>query len=159
MKHYYENILLHHKVRLGPYALTEKSITEFGAMWDPLPLHIDPDFAAETANGRVIASGFHLLAICQKMFIEQNPPLAIVVGLGIDEVRFLNPGLPGDQLFLEIEVVAKRESRSNPAVGIVTHSSQLLDQDGKAILSYKGTGMIEKREKSGECVIRPVVSS
>ncbi len=147
MQDYYEDIQLNQLDRLGPFALTEKDIIDFAGMWDPLPLHTDPGFAKATARGQVIASGFHLLAICHKLMIEQKP-MAIVVGLGIDEVRFLNPGRPGNLLILEIEAIAKRESKSKPAAGIVTHSSRLLNQQDQVVLTYKGTGMIEKREST-----------
>ncbi|MBU0480091.1 MAG: hypothetical protein KKG47_03200 [Proteobacteria bacterium] len=143
---YYEDITLNQPDRLGPFALTEEGIIEFAAIWDPLPLHTANDYAGKTSYGKVIASGFHLLAICQKLFIEQYP-MAVEIGLGLDEVRFISPGLPGDLLTLEIKAISMRESRSNPAVGIVTHSSRLLTQDDRTVLTYKGTGMIEKRER------------
>jgi acyl dehydratase len=146
---YYEDITLHHSDRLGPFVLTEKDILDFAGMWDPLSLHTDPGFAKATGQGQghVIASGFHLLAICQKLMIENNP-MAIVVGLGLDEVRFLTPGRPGDRFILEIEAISKRESGSRPDSGIVTHSFRLLNQHDEAVLTYKGTGMIRKRSSS-----------
>jgi len=145
MKEYYEDIALHRPRRLGPFALTEADIVDYAERWDPLPMHTNPDFAAETNFGKVIASGFHLLAICQKLMIEENP-MAIIVGLGLDEVRFLNPGRPGDRLTVEIEAISKRESKSRPGAGIVSHSLRLLNQHGETVLTYKGAGMIEKRK-------------
>lgn len=82
--------------------------------------------------------------------------MAIVVGLGLDEVRFLTSGMPGDHLFLEIEAIAKRESISRPHSGIATHSFRLVNQHGKVILTYKGTGIIKKRHTdSGAGALRP----
>ncbi|MCA1764808.1 MAG: hypothetical protein LC633_00890 [Desulfobulbaceae bacterium] len=146
MTEYYEDIALHQRRRLGPHLLTGKEIRDFAGSWDPLPLHTDPGYAETSGQGVVIASGFHLLAICQKLMIEQNP-MAIVIGLGLDEVRFLAPGRPGDRLTVEIEAISKRESRSRPEAGIVTHYLRLFNQDEEVVLSYKGTGMIEKRDR------------
>jgi acyl dehydratase len=152
---HYEDISLHQTHRLGPFVLTEKDILDFAGQWDPLPLHVDPEFAKTTDKGHVIASGFQLLAVCQKLMVERKP-MAIVVGLGLDEVRFMTSGMPGDHLFLEIEAIAKRESKSRPHAGIVTHSFRLLNQHGDAILTYKGTGIIKKRHAaSGAGAIRP----
>ena len=147
MTAYYEDITLHVKEHLGPFLLKEKDIIDFAGVWDPLPMHTQPGSDGVIANGQVIASGFHLLAICQKLFIEQSP-IAVVIGLGIDEVKFQNPGLPGDRLTLEIEAIEKRESVSRPSAGIVTRYSRLLNQEAHGILTYKGTGMVEKREKN-----------
>lgn len=146
MIEHYEDIELHETYRLGPFVLTEKDILDFAGRWDPLPFHTDPEFARTTSRGQVIASGFQLLAICQKLMVGGRP-MAFVAGLGLDEVRFLTSVMPDDRLVLEIEAIAKRESRSNPDNGIVTHAFRLLNHHAEVVLIYKGTGLIEKRHK------------
>jgi acyl dehydratase len=143
-KEYFEDIELHRTHRLGEYLLKEKDIIDFAKSWDPLPFHIDPEFAGTSATGGVIASGFQLLAICQKLLIEEKP-MAFLAGLGLDEVRFLAPVMPYDLLVLEIEAISKRESKSNPKAGIVTHTFRLLNQRDEPVLTYKGAGIVEKR--------------
>ena len=137
---YYEDIAVNKPRRLGPFFLTGPDIREFAVIWDPLPMHTG------AGEGQVIASGFHLLAISHKLMIEQNP-LAVIIGLGLEEVKFLAPGRPGDSLTVEIAAIAKRESKSRPGVGIVSHSIRMLNQHGETVLTYKGTGMVEKRNK------------
>ena len=143
-REYFEDIELHRTHRLGEYILKEKDIIDFGRAWDPLPFHVDPEFAGTTQVGGIIASGFQLLAICQKLFIE-GKPIAFLAGLGLDEVRFLAPVMPNDVLVLEIEAISKRESKSNPNGGIVTHAFRLLNQRDEPVLTYKGAGLAEKR--------------
>ena len=81
------------------------------------------------------------------LFIGKKPT-AWLAGLGLDEVRFLAPVRPGDTLVLDVETVSTRESKSNPEAGIVSHSFKLLNQHEEAVLTYKGAGMVEKRDKS-----------
>jgi len=143
-KAYFEDIKLHEAYRIGDYLLEEKEIIDFAKKYDPLPFHIDPDFARTTTFGSIIASGFQLLAICQRLFIEKKP-IAFLAGLGLEEVRFVAPGMPGDVLVLEVEPVSKRQSESNPQAGIVTHRFRLLNQRDEPLLTYKGVGIVEKR--------------
>jgi acyl dehydratase len=146
-KSYYEDFTLHERCRLGPYVIREKEIINFAKQWDPLPFHIDPLFAATTDVGSIIASGFQLLAITQKLFIEQKPT-AWLIGLGLDEVRFVAPVLPDDILFLEFETISKRSSKSRPEGGIVTNAFTLLNQRNDPVLTYRAAGLVEKRNKA-----------
>lgn len=143
-KEYFEDIELHQTHRLGEYLLKEQDIIDFAKKWDPLPFHTDPEFAKTTATGGLIASGFQLLAIAQGLFIGKRPT-AWLAGLGLDEVRFLAPVGPGDTLVLEVETLSKRSSKSNPKAGIVTHAFRLLNQRDEPVLTYKGAGIVEKR--------------
>jgi acyl dehydratase len=145
-KIYFEDFTLHEHCRLGPYIIEEKEIIDFAKQWDPLPFHIDPQLAETTSIGAIIASGFQLLAITQKLFIEQRPT-AWLIGLGLDEVRFLAPVRPKDTLVLEFETISKRSSKSRPEGGIVTNAFTLLNQRDEAVLTYKGSGMVEKRNR------------
>ena len=143
-REYFEDIELRQTRRLGEYLLHEKDIIDFAKLWDPLPFHIDPEFAGTTEAGGIIASGFQLLAISEKLLIEEKPT-AWIAGLGLDEVRFQAPAVPDDLLVLEIEAISKRESKSNSKAGIVTHTFRLLNQRDEAVLTYKGAGLVEKR--------------
>jgi acyl dehydratase len=61
------------------------------------------------------ASGWHTAAIAMRLSVETRPfgphPL---LGLGVDELRWLAPVRPDDLLHLEGEVVELTPSRSKP---------------------------------------------
>jgi len=145
IKIYYEDFILHERHRLGPYVITKKAMIDFAKQWDPLPFHIDARYAKSTSAGSIIASGFHLLAITHKLCIEQRPT-AWMIGLGLDEVRFLAPVRPNDTLILEAETISKRSSKSRPECGIVTVVFRLFNQRDEVVLTYRGSGMVEKRD-------------
>ena len=100
---YFENISLYQKDRSREYILHEKDIIDFAKKWTPQPFHMDPEYAKTTRIGSLFAAGAHLFAICTKLTVERTPRPATIAGMGIDEMRFLNPGRPGDIFVLERE--------------------------------------------------------
>jgi acyl dehydratase len=52
---------------------------------------------------------------------------------GVDEMRWLAPLRPGDDLTLDIEVAAARVSRSRPETGIVTFKGVVRNAAGVAL--------------------------
>lgn len=47
-------------------------------------------------------------------------------------------------LALEIEDIAKRDSRSNPNAGIIDMLFNLINQRHESVLNYKGTALVRK---------------
>ncbi|MDD5094446.1 MAG: MaoC/PaaZ C-terminal domain-containing protein [Dehalococcoidia bacterium] len=135
--YYYEDIKLHEKYRSKEYLLTEQKIIAFGEEWDPDPSHIDPESAKTSRFGTVIAPAVLLMAIWVKLVREQEPKRAYITGLGWDEVRFLLPSRPGDRIVWEEEPLSKRESKSDPAAGIVRCAMKLLR--GRLRIGVKNT--------------------
>jgi acyl dehydratase len=52
---------------------------------------------------------------------------------GVNEVRWLAPMRPGDDLTLDIEVTEARVSRSRPETGIVTFKGVIRNAAGQAL--------------------------
>lgn len=76
----------------------------------------------------------------------------LMYGLGVDEVRMLKPVEVGDTLRVMIEVLNKRESRSQHDRGIVQVQRNIINQRGEVVMTYKVMGMFRKRaaEKAGK---------
>lgn len=79
-----------------------------------------------------------------------EPKTATRAGLGMDELRLLSPGRPGDALTLECEVTSMRPSKSHPSAGVVVLTNTLLNQRGEIMLTYKLIGLLEKRLQQGQ---------
>lgn len=63
--------------------------------------------------------------------------------LGVDlEIR--NPVFIGDSLTVEIEVVARRESKKTDR-GILTFAHQVKNQDGEVVMEYRVKRMLRRR--------------
>jgi acyl dehydratase len=146
---YYEDIRLHDKYRSREYKLTEDEIIDFGKKWEPAPYHIDPELAKNSLSSGLIAPLVLLFAISIKLSWEWEPRTATRAGLGMDELRLLAPGRPGDALTLECEVTSMRTSKSHPSAGVVVYTNTLLNQRGESVLVYRLVGLVEKRPQKG----------
>jgi len=145
---YYEDIKIHQKWRSSGYLLTEQKIVSFGEEWDPDPLHVDSDFAKTSTFGGLIAPGTLLLSILVRQPREREPKAANSVVLGWDEIRFLAPGRPGDVQVAETQAISKRESQSDPKVGIVHYIIRLLNQHDEPVITLKAVGFSGKHPKA-----------
>src|SRR5437016_11615097 len=105
----------------APMTLTEADIVDFAKKFDPQYFHLDPDAAARSAFGGLVASGLHTLSLTMRLFFDLNLwERAIIGSPGMEEVRFLLPLRPGDTIRAPAEVVAVRRSASKPDRGIVS---------------------------------------
>ncbi len=140
---FYEDVVPGAVLRSGPYLIPEQELVDFAAAWDPLPIHVDKDYAA--AHGGLTAPGLYLLAI--KMRLVHRLPFrgTVIAGFGFDEVRFHRPARPGDALTLELTWREKRRSASKPDRGIVTGRYALINAAGETVLSHLDTILMRLR--------------
>ena len=61
-------------------------------------------------------------------------------------MRLPHPVFAGDTIYARSEVLAKRESKSRPQMGIVTLHTVGYNQDGATVIEFKRTIMVYKRE-------------
>jgi acyl dehydratase len=105
----------------GPRHITREEIVAFAAEYDPQPMHLD-DAAADASLLKGLAgSGWHMCALMMRMmydgFLHQTASLG---SPGVDEMKWLAPFRPGDDMMLDVEVLQARPSQSRPSTGIVT---------------------------------------
>ncbi|WP_165872078.1 MaoC family dehydratase [Natrarchaeobius halalkaliphilus] len=147
MVDYFEDIEVGVRRELGSYRMSDDEIKEFAEQYDPLPIHTDAELASRSRHEGVIASGFHTFAATNRIVTENfKSNLAVIAGLGIDDLRWYNPVRPEDTLTAEMEVLEKRTSESDPNRGIFRLDVTASNQDGDDVISFVDTGMVEVRE-------------
>jgi acyl dehydratase len=62
------------------------------------------------------------------------------------DIKLPKPVYEGDTLWAESEILDKRESRSNPHVGIVSMRSRGINQRHEVVIEFKRTFMVYKRD-------------
>jgi acyl dehydratase len=121
----------------APIPVTEAMIVGFASQYDPQPFHTDPVAAAASPFGSLIASGWHIAALIMRQLVDMKPygktPL---LGLGLDELRWLQPVRPGDSLTTRREVLSVRRSASKPDRGIVKTLTEVSNQDGVKVMTF-----------------------
>ena len=120
-----------------PIEMHEADIIAFGKSFDPQPFHIDPDSAKAGPFGSLIASGWHVAAVVMRQFVDSKPygstPL---LGMGVDELRWLHPVRPGDRLTVKREIISVKRSESKPDRGVIRNATTVTNQDGVVVLRF-----------------------
>ena len=138
---YFEEFAVGDRFALEPITLTEEEIYAFAEKYDPQPIHIDPQFAAQGLFKGIIASGFHTVSAIWGQWIRANKMGTENLGGTIDFLRFLYPVRPSDQLHTVAEVVEKIPS-SKEKRGIVVIKLTVTNQNQKVVLETQSRVII-----------------
>jgi acyl dehydratase len=126
-------------IDVGPREITEVEIIEFARRYDPQYFHTDPDRAAASRWGGLIASGWMTGSVVMQMTVAGVLDGSTCIGSpGVENLEWLQPVRPGDILMLRITVLESRISKSG-VVGIVRWTSQLLNQESIAVFNMIST--------------------
>ena len=144
---YYEDLIVGDKFKhsLGR-TITEADNVLFSALtMNTQPLHLNEDFAAKTQFGARIVNGLFTLGLAVGLTVPDLTEGTIVANLGYDNVRHPHPVFHGDTLYVETEVVEKRESKSRADAGLVRLKHIGRKQDGTVVVEFERTVMFLKR--------------
>jgi len=137
--------------RRGPARLSAEGIIAFAREWDPQPFHVDPEAAAQSPFGGLVASGAHTLALVARLFTT-TLGIAFVAGRGFEQLRLLNPMRPEVDVFLEVRVLELKPG-PQPDTGQVALGLRLVEDGGHAILMGTADTLVARGPGS-----RPVAS-
>lgn len=100
--------------------LTKESITSFAAEYDPQYMHLDEEKAAQGRFNGIIASGIQTMAVSFKLWVETGSyGEDVIAGTAMNNLKFIKPVYPDDELYTVVEVIEVKEKRKNET-GIVT---------------------------------------
>jgi acyl dehydratase len=128
----------------GRRTVTEAEIIEFAKRYDPQWFHTDPVRAGGSRWKGLISSGWLTCAIAMELAVKSVLADSESIGSpGVEQLKWLNPVRPGDELELRIEVMDARTSRSG-TVGIVKWRWILTTQAGLPVLEMIATSLFQK---------------
>ncbi len=134
----------------GPIKVTEDEIVRFGKEFDPQLFHTDPEGAKKTTYGGVIASGWHTCALFMKLFVGHYlPGPANLVSPGVDELRWLKPVRPDDELSLRVTVHKVKPSRSKPDRGMLFSFCEMINQESGVVATMMAMNLVMYRDVGG----------
>jgi acyl dehydratase len=130
----------------GPRHVSRDEIIAFASEFDPQPMHLDDEVAKHTMLRGLSGSGWHLCSLMMRMMFDGYIGQTASLGSpGVDEVRWLSPLRPGDDLMLDVDVAAARVLRSRPEMGLVTFSMRVRNASGQALLEAVSPIIIKRR--------------
>ena len=131
------------------YEMTPERVADFATEYDPQPIHLDPVAASEGMFGGIIASGWHSLTATMRLIVRSNIfEGAPVVGVGIDNLRYLKPVFPTDVLRAEAEVLELRPSTTRPERGYMRLQIWTFRQNGEQVLTQDWLLLAPRRPAS-----------
>ena len=134
----------------GPRHVTREEILAFAAEFDPQPMHLDEEAARHTILHGLSGSGWHLCSLMMRMMFDGFIGRAASLGSpGVNELRWLAPLRPGDDVTLEVDVTEARVSKSRPETGIVTFKGVARNAGGQALCEMVSPIIIGRREAAG----------
>ncbi len=130
----------------GPRRIDRDEMIAFAAEFDPQPMHLDEAAARRSMLGGLAASGWYacciLMRMCTDAFVLNSTSMGAP---GVDEVRWLAPIRPGDELTLRAIVLDTRVSKSRPDMGFVRFSFELSNGAGLKVLALTTSLMLGRR--------------
>ena len=130
----------------GPRRVTREEILAFAAEFDPQPMHLDEAAASRTMLKGLSGSGWHLCSVMMRMLCDGFIGRTASLGSpGVNEVRWLAPLRPDDELMLDVEVAEARLSNSRPETGIVTFRNVIRNAAGQALCEMVSPIMVRRR--------------
>lgn len=146
MPTYYEDLKPGATRACGSGTVTKDEIVDFAERFDPQPFHVDETAAQQSIFGGIIASGLHTMCVSMRLYTDNFlDDVALVAGRGLDAVRFPNAVYPGDTLSVQLEILEKSPSPSDPLWGEIDVSLTTVNRDDETVLSLSNVFVVERR--------------
>ncbi len=131
------------------YEMTAANIAEFASQFDPQPIHLDAEGAVRELFGGVIASGWHSLSATMRLIVRSNIFAgAPVIGVAVDNLRYLQPVRAGERLRASATVLEVRPSRTRPERGYLVLHVVTTRDDGEPVLTQDWTVLVPRRSEA-----------
>jgi len=109
------------------------------------PLHLNDVYAAASQQGRNVVVGPLVYSLALGMSVSDVSGKAIA-NLATEELSHPAPVFHGDTLYVESEVLEKRESKSKQDRGTVKVHTRVFNQDGTLVAEFKRLVLVPRRE-------------
>jgi len=129
--------------------VTEGDNVLFSTMtMNPQPLHLDAHFAATTEFKRPLVNSLFTLGLMVGMSVNDTTLGTTIANLGMTDVAFPNPLFHGDTVHVKTKVIALRDSRSRPEVGIVEFEHTAFNQNDAIVAICKRHAMMKRQPQA-----------
>ena len=143
---YFEDYVVGSVHEFGAITVTEEEVIDFAKRFDPETFHIDPQGAKKTRFGGIIASGWHTCALVMRLFVDNYlSKVSSIASPGVDELCWIRPVRPGDELSIRVTALEGRPSRSKPGYGILTTFIEANNQRGEVMMTMKNISIMLRR--------------
>jgi acyl dehydratase len=131
---YFDDFAVGDTFETATVVVTAEDISDFARRFDPQPWHLDLATAAASPFGGLAASGWHTTALTMRLIVDSGFLRATgILGLGVDDLRWLKPVRPGDTLRVRGEVLSLDPPIGGKRTGIMRVQLTTIDQHDEAV--------------------------
>ena len=112
-------------------------------------IHFNVPYAERSRFGRVLVNSTFTLALVVGLSVPDTSENASA-NLGWTEIKLPRPVFVGDTIWSESEILERRESRSDPSVGIITMRTRGINQHREVVIEFRRTFMLLKRQAADD---------
>src|SRR5260221_14051581 len=112
-------------------------------------MHLDEEAAKTSMLKGLSGSGWHVGSLMMRMLFDGFIGGTASLGSpGVNELRWLAPLRPGDDLTLEVDVTEARPSKSQPETGIVTFKAVARNATGQVLCGVVSPIIVVRRARA-----------
>ncbi len=141
---YAEDLRVGMEFPFGSWPMTEADIIAFARIYDPQPMHVDPEAAANSPYGGIIASGLQTMSIYQSLLVDAlwNK----VIGKAGKSVtgHLRRPVRPGMTLSGKATITGL-ELRPERGDALIELHSELTEENGKVVCEIDADAVLFMR--------------
>jgi len=143
---YLDEVKIGTQIELPPVVIEKEQMFRFARLYDPLPMHLDEDYAKNTRFGALIAPGVMSFMAVWGRFAQMNLFGEALVAGKSTNVQWLGPVYVGDTLHGVIRFTdITRRNRYN---GTVTIAMDVYNQHGEQVIASVTETVVQYRQET-----------
>ena len=123
--------------------IKKEKLLDFARLYDPIPLHLDEEYAKTTRYGGLIAPGVMTFMTVWAKFLEQEPFREELIAGASTSIRWHRPVYAGDRL--TGTAVISNITRRNAYNGVAEITIEVYNQHGEHVLTDVTESVVKYR--------------
>ncbi|MEX2347673.1 MAG: phenylacetic acid degradation bifunctional protein PaaZ [Balneolaceae bacterium] len=148
---YFEELEIGEAMTTEKRTVTEKDVEEFAELsGDHFYAHTDPDAAARSLFGKIVAHGYFVLSATAGLFVDPDEG-PVMLNYGLENLRFAAPVFPGDtiqaKLILKRKNVRQQKKDDKFPFGVVYWDVEVMNQENVLVAEYTILTLMKRKHK------------
>ena len=141
---YLDEVKIGTQIDLPPVVIGKEQMFQFAKLYDPLPLHLDEDYAKTTRFGDLIAPGVMSFMAVWGRFAEMDIFGDALIAGKSTKIEWLGPVYVGDTLYGKVRIT--NITRRNSYNGVAEIALDVFNQKGEQVITSLTESVVKYRQ-------------